>query len=121
MNQVLDKCGLLQIRTLALAWISAREAERQRRIGIELRRVSDQVSEILVQKRVVRFNADFPLVPAVSNRDRSLEISLVEPIVLEQDDGCRKVIRIKVVGIVPNHPAKISDHIGRENMPVGGN
>ena len=120
-NQVLHKRRLLQVRPLALARIGPWEAERQGRVVVKLRGVGDDVIEILVQESIVRFDADLPFIPAVVDREHSLEIQLVKPVVLKQNDRSGQGIGIKVVGVVAHHAAKIADHIGREDVPVGGN
>ena len=64
-NQVLHEGRLFEIGPLSLAGISAREAEGQRRAVVELRRIGDDVVEVLVQPSIVGFDSHLPLVAPV--------------------------------------------------------
>ena len=102
-----------------MAGISAWEGEVQRRAGVELRRVGDGVIEILVQEGVVRLDAHLPFIAAMVDGDHSLEITFVEPVVLKQNNRSGQSIGVEVIAVIAHHAAKIADHIGRENVPVG--
>src|SRR5580704_3624260 len=85
---ILHKRSLLQVR------FTADKTERCWCAGIELREVRDYVAEILVQKRRIRFDSGFPLLPAVMHRNRSLEIPFAKIIMLKGYD--RRGIRIGI-------------------------
>ena len=81
MDQILHKCGLLEVRAICL------ESERERRTGIKWRRIGNDVAEIFVQKYIVGLDSEFPFVPPMIDGTDALEISLAKPVVLKHLDG----------------------------------
>ena len=112
MDQVLHEGGLLQIGT------PGQKAEGWRRVIVELGRIGNDVAEIFVQERIVRFDPEFELVTATHRGDGALEVSLAEKIVLNDFDGRGVVVGIEIVGVVAHHPVQIHHHIGRKNMLI---
>ena len=72
-----------------------------------------------MEKQIVGFDAGLEFVAAVMDRDRGVEISLSEVVVLKRHDGRGVGVGIEVVGVVANHAAKIGENIGRKNVLVG--
>ena len=81
-NLILYIYGLLKVRAVA------RKGEGQGSARIELRVIGDEKTEILMQKRVVRFHSCLDFLPAMADGNAGFEISLIELIVLKDLDGC---------------------------------
>ena len=77
MDQILDECGLLEVRPVSL------EAEGGRRAVIKSRRIRNNVVEVLMQEYVVRLDPKFPLVPAAVDGEGTFEISFAKRVVLK--------------------------------------
>ncbi len=95
-----------------------RKEKRRRRLRIELRRIGNRVPEILVQRRIVGFQARLPLMPPARYADRAAHISFAEAVVLEDLDRRRVVIRIETDCVVAHHRADIRDHARRKRVLV---
>ena len=98
----------------------SQEAKGQRRGGIKLSWIGDDVTEILVQKYVVRLDSKLKFVPAAIDGCDAFEISFTKKVVLKDFDGSRFCVGVEIVRIVANHRAKISDRLGRKSVLVGG-
>src|ERR1700689_4747190 len=122
MNEVFNKGCLFEVRTSADESQGGRgiAAERVTRARNWIRNLTggNDVAVVFVQKEIVEFEAGFPFVMAVVYRDRSIEVPLVEVVVLEYGDGPRKRIGIEVVRVAANHAAEIQQNIRRENVTV---
>src|SRR5580704_1639317 len=110
---------ILHERALLKVWLAAQETERGRRVGIKLREVRNLVAEVLVKKGRIGFDPGLPFLPAMMNRNTSLEISFAKIVVLESDDRRGIYVRVQIVGVVANHPAEIAYNIRRKNMLIG--
>ena len=111
MDEILNKSGLLEIRPVA------GECERRRRAGIKrIERIAgaggNDVAEVLVQKKIVGFQARLPFLTAVVDRDCAVEISLLEVIVQKRGDRPGAVVRVQVAGVVAHHATNIGQNVG---------
>jgi hypothetical protein len=79
-DQVLDKCGLLKVRPAARIRLSGnRKDECRRSARRKSRRIGDDITEIFVQKGVVRLDSEFPFVAPVIDGNRALEVAFAKP------------------------------------------
>ena len=103
---VLHEHGLLEIGAVG------DEREIGGSLGIKLSGVGDVVAEIFVEKDVVGFEAEFPLVAATGDGPRSLEVGFAKEILLEDLDGSGVGIGVKADVVVADHGAKVGERVG---------
>jgi len=86
-NEVLYESGLLEVDAPAAARTNAGEGECNRRGGIKLRLIGDDVAEVLSELSEIDFETSFEFVAAAMIGGASLQILFVESAVLKSDDG----------------------------------
>ena len=108
-----DECGLFEVRAIR------QKSKSKGRARIILRGIGDRVPEILVQEHIVRLRAELPFVVPVVDGNRTLEISLAKPVVLEHFHRRRIGVRIEIVRVLADHRPDVRDRVRRENVLVG--
>src|SRR5580658_2093489 len=104
-NEVLNVGSLFEVGTRA----GERESSDGTRVegitGGIIRVGGDDVVVVFVEENVVGFNAGFPFLVAMVNRNRTIEISFLKVIVVDNDDRPGVGIGVEVVGVVAYHAA----------------
>src|SRR5450755_11945 len=113
MDLDLNKYGLLKVGPVS------QKVKVDRSVIVKLTGIGNVVAQVFVKKCVVRFETEFPLVPAMDNRSCAFEIRLAEGVLLEDFDGSRFRVGVETVGVIAAHHAKISGRVGRKAVLVG--
>ncbi len=73
-----------------------------------------------MQEDRVGFDACLPFLPAMMNGDAAVEISLFEVVVLGCNEGPRRRIGIKIVGVIAGHSSQHAYRVRGKNVLPGG-
>jgi len=106
MNQVLNVSGLFEVGTAAGEGEGGGSARIEGKVGIAWIR-GNQIAEVFVEKEIVRFETGFPFVTALVDRNRGVEVGLLEIVAQEGSDRPSAVIGVEIGGRIAPHAVNV--------------
>src|SRR5580704_4949392 len=66
----------------------------------------------------IRLYPRFPLLARAVNRNAAFYVTFAKAAILRNNDRRAEIVGPKLLGIVPEHPTHIAQHVGREDVLI---